>query len=158
MIEEEKEEEDSIHLRAVKYGYQRPNGFSYNDIQHHYSKRLVEWEVVRVFLYDARENKGAGGRNIPTPFLLLKTTGIPVDTTTYTLSYEAYFIYLDYLELVMARKNARSAFWMAIIAIGISIAGMRISIYFSQKQIESPVKVDAEQYQKIIETIDDRQR
>ena len=145
--------ENSIHLRAVRYGFQRPNGFSYNEIEHHYSRRADEWGVVKVFLHNARRNNDVS-TSLNTPYMVLKTTGSSDNEATFTLNYDAYFNYLDYLELMMARRNAMSAFWTAIIAIVISIVAMGISIYYSQKQIESPVKIDAEQYQKLIETID----
>ena len=146
MTKEEKEE-DSIHLRAVRYGYLRPDGFSYKEIERHYSKRHTEWEVVKLLLHHARRNKDTG-TNLTTPYAVLKTTGSADEEATFTLSYEAYFSYLGYLEFVMARRNARAAFWTAIVAIAISILTMAVSIYYSQKQIGSPVKMDLGQYQK----------
>ncbi|OGI16350.1 MAG: hypothetical protein A2Z52_00675 [Candidatus Moranbacteria bacterium RBG_19FT_COMBO_42_6] len=145
-------EENSIHLRAVKYGYQRPNGFMYDGIKKHYSKRPNEWGVVKKFLVDASENQRTG-QNQNTPFILLERSGnLNYDQAKYTLSYEAFFNYLDYLELMEARKNAQSAFQTAIIAITISVIAMAVSIYYSIKQINSPVKIDVGQYQKIIDT------
>lgn len=145
-------EEDNIHLRAVKYGYQHPNGFSYKTIQYHYSKRLAEWEVVKEFLHTARNNKDAG-LNHATPFVLLQRKGSGIEDSIFTLSYEASFNYLDYIELVETRRNARSAFVTAIIAIAISIASMGISAYFSWKQIHAPTKINSDQYQTLIQTI-----
>jgi hypothetical protein len=148
-----KKDEDSIHLRAVRWGFKKPNGFGYTEIEKHYSKREQEWEVVKVFLMNARRNKDAS-TNLNTPYMVLKTTGSGDNEATFTLNYDAYFNYLDYLELVMAQRNARSAFWTAIIAIFISIVATGISIYYSQKQIESPVKMEAGQYHQLIETIE----
>lgn len=155
MTKQEKEE-DNIHLRAVKYGYQRPNGFSYKSIQYHYSKRLAEWEVVKEFLHAARNNKDAG-LNHTTPFVLLQRKGSGIEDSIFTLSYEASFNYLDYVELLETRKNARNAFITAIIAITISIASMGISAYFSWKQIYAPTKMDSEQYRALLQTIENRQ-
>jgi len=150
MIEEKIE--DSIHLRAVRYGAERPNGFSYTDIQRHYSKRSSEWEVVNVFLLAAKRNKESG-LNTTTPFQVLRNRGSADENTDFILSYEAAFNYIDFLELQQARQNARSAFWTALMAIVISIVGMCFSIYFSQKQIDAQVEIDTEQYQHLIETI-----
>lgn len=141
--------EDSIHLRAVKYGYERPNGFLYKDIQRHYSKREKEWEIVKEFLHVAENNKSAGLNHV-TPYILLKRNGTYIENCLFNLSYEAYFNYLDYLELVESRKNAKSAFWTAIIAILISIVTLGFSIYFSLKSIHSSIKIDSQQLKQII--------
>lgn len=114
--------EDSIHLRAVRYGYKRPNGFLYKDIAEHYRRRKEEWEVVRKFLMDAWRNH-TEGVNLNTPYSLLEKKA-NIDDCPFILSYEAYFNYLDYLELVEARKNARQAFWMSLVAILIALYGI----------------------------------
>ena len=44
------EKGDGIHVRAVRYGYERPNGFMYDDIEKWYSKRDKEWQIVKNFL------------------------------------------------------------------------------------------------------------
>ena len=147
--------EDNIHLRAVKYGYQHPNGFSYKTIQYHYSKRPAEWEVVKEFLHEARNNKDAGLNHI-TPYVLLQRKGSGIENSIFTLSYEASFNYLDYIELVETRRNAWSAFVTAIIAIAISIASMGISAYFSWKQIHAPTKIDPGQYRVLLQAIENR--
>lgn len=152
MTKEEKIE-DSIHLRAVRYGAEHPNGFSYTDIQHHYSKRSAEWEVVKVFLLAAKKNKESG-LNITTPFQVLNNRGSADENTDFILSYEAAFNYIDFLELQQARQNARSAFWTALAAITISMVGMGTSVYFSQKQIESSTKLDSNQFYELIQVIE----
>jgi len=128
LLSPKKKEEDSIHLRAVRYGYQRPNGFSYKEIERHYSRRPAEWEVVKVFLHNARRNSDVN-TSLNTPFMVLKTTGGGDNEAIYTLNYDAYFSYLGYLEFVMARRNARTAFWTAIVAIVISAVGALKVLY-----------------------------
>lgn len=128
LFSSKEKEEDSIHLRAVRYGYQRPNGFSYKEIEHHYSRRPAEWEVAKAFMQDARKNKDMG-THLTTPFMMLKAIGSTEAGAKYTLSYEACFSYLGYLEFVMARRNARTAFWTAIVAIVISAVGALKVLY-----------------------------
>lgn len=149
--EEKKRLEDSIHLRAVKYGVKYPHGFSIEQIRKWYEQRPQDWSVISEFLYAARKNKDAGF-NLVTPFLLLeKKHGSAIDE--YMLSYEAYFNYLDYLELVEARKNARSAKWYAIAAIAIAVVTTLVSIHYSRKEIQSQTEMETGQYQRLIETI-----
>ncbi|MFA6285158.1 MAG: hypothetical protein WC643_01350 [Parcubacteria group bacterium] len=141
MTKQEKKEEDSIHLRAVKYGYLHPNGFSYKGIAHHYSKRSAEWEVVKEFLHVARNNKDAGLNHI-TPFVLLQRNGSAIDDSIFVLSYEAFFNYLDYLELQQARKSAKDANFYARIAIGIAALAFIMSALLSLWQINHPIKIN----------------
>lgn len=56
-------------------------------------------------------------------------------------SVEDEFRLLDYVELMEARKASKQANYWAIGALLISIAGSAISIYFSNKQIESDVNI-----------------
>lgn len=112
-----KKEEDTIHLRAIKYAMQFPNGFLYSDIQHHYSKRPSEWAIVDEYLNEAWNNKNSSATRI-TPFVLLQKIGNGnADQSKYTLTYEAYFAYLQFTNA----KNAR--FW-SIIAIIIAAISM----------------------------------
>jgi len=144
--------EDSIHLRAVRYGAERPNGFSYTDIQHHYSKRSAEWEVVKVFLLAAKKNKESG-LNITTPFQVLNNRGSADENTDFILSYEAAFNYIDFLELQQARQMSTDAHRSSTNAIKIAIATMVISSLLAIWQIFSPVVLDRSQYEHLIQTI-----
>jgi len=151
-METNEKDEDSIHLRAVRYGFKHPNGFSFIEIEKHYSKRLQEWGVINTFLLNARKNISIG-TSLNTPFVALTSREDKPRESTYTLSYEAYFNYLEYIELLETRKNARAAFWTAIIAIFISIVTMIITIYYAQKQIDTPVTHDPQQYQSLLEAV-----
>jgi hypothetical protein len=144
---------ESIHLRAVKYGYERPNGFSYEKIEKHYSNRVDEWEVVKESLQEAINNKLQAGITRVTPFVLLQRPAGDIKGYIFTLSYEAYFNYLEYLELVEARQNSRQSFWLSFIAIVLSLITLSASIYYSNKQIDSPAKVDENQFQQLLRAI-----
>lgn len=149
-----KQIEDSIHLRMVKFAISKPGGFSYAEIGNHYRNRPKEWKVIHECLVNAFRNKAAL-QNVETPFVVLEqaVTDNNVTTATYTVSSGAFFNYLDYLELVEARKNARNASRTAFGAIGLSILSLGASIYFSIKQINSQTQLETGQYQHLIETI-----
>lgn len=144
--------ENTIQLRAIKYGIKYPNGFMYSDIKYHYSKRLSEWTVVDEYLNEAWNNKN-GVFSRTTPFVLLEKLGNGnADQSKYTLSYEAYFNYLGYLTLLEVRKSSQIAFWTAIAAILISIVSLFVLIHYSLKQINSPTKMDSVQFQELIQS------
>lgn len=120
--------EDTIHLRAIKYGIKFPNGFMYPAIKYHYSKRPHEWMIVDEYLKEAWNNKNGISSGV-TPFVLLEKMGNGnADQSKYTLSYEAYFSYLGYLTLLETRKNSKIVFWTALVAIFIGIISLIISI------------------------------
>jgi hypothetical protein len=145
--------EDTIHLRAIKYGIKFPNGFMYSDIKYHYSKRPSEWTIVNEYLNEAWNNKNSITGRV-TPFVLLEMMGNGnADQSKYTLSYEAYFNYLGYLTLLETRKNSRIAFWTAFAAIFISVLSLIVSIYYQKKQLNMPTKVNQAQFQELIRSI-----
>lgn len=147
-------DEESIHLRAVRFGYEHPNGFLFNDIKKKYAThRENEWKLVDEYLNEAFRNKREG-RNQTTPFVLLEILGNGnVDQCKYVLSYEAYFHYLEYKELIETRENAKSAQKYALWAIVIAIVTLVFSIVFSTWSIMSPVSLDRAQYLHLIKSI-----
>jgi hypothetical protein len=65
------------------------------------------------------------------------------------MKFDAYFSLLEHEELQDARQSAKTAKYIAIIAIGISIIATLFSIHFSVKQISSPVVIQQDQFNKI---------
>lgn len=145
-----KQEGDGIHVRAIYYGYKRPNGFSYSEIEKWYSKRDEEWQIVRKFLNDAHDNF-TRGLNRETPFMLLEQMGNNnADQSKYALSYQAYLKYFEYEQLQQAKKDSKRAFWLALFSLIITFFSFVVSIYFSYRQINSSIKLDYCQYQQIL--------
>ncbi|EKE20199.1 MAG: hypothetical protein ACD_8C00041G0001 [uncultured bacterium] len=143
-------EGDGIHVRAVRYGYENTAGFMYQEIEKWYSKRENEWPIVKKFLNDAFDNF-TRGLNRETPFLLLEQLGNQnADNCRYTLSYHAYMQYFEYEQLQQTKKDSKRAFQLALFSLIVTITSFFVSIYFSNKQINSPTKLDYWQYQQII--------
>lgn len=137
-------EEDSIHLRAIRYGVKYPNGFMYANVKHYYSKRLSEWAIVNEYLNEAWNNKNGVASRI-TPFVLLEKMGNGnADQSKYTLSYEAYFAYLQY-------RNAKNARFWSIIAIAIATLSILGSIIFSYLEIKLSNKTNIDQENKVFQ-------
>jgi len=72
---------------------------------------------------------------------------------TLFIKMEAYFRLLEYEELKDARKSSKKAQTFSTIAIAISIVALGLSIYFSIKQINSPVTLEMDQFEQIQEAI-----
>lgn len=139
--------EDSIHIRAVRFGAARPNGFLYKEIREWYeTKREEEWEIVKEFLHEASNNKHNSDSQRVTPFVLLKHASHP-DEGIYTLSYEAAFNYLDLVELKETRKMANDANRTATNAIRLTILSMAIASVLTLWQIFIPESVDQNIYE-----------
>jgi hypothetical protein len=157
-MEEKIGDNESIHLRAVRFGYDKKhrNGFLYSEIKEWYAtKRPEEWKLVDEYLSEAYRNKEEG-RNQTTPFILLeklKNENENKDKCKYALSYEAYFNYLDYLELVEARKTSEEAKKQSTLAIWIAIITLLCSIIFSVWSIVSPITIEKHQYRNLIKSM-----
>ncbi|MFA5986669.1 MAG: hypothetical protein WC819_04975 [Parcubacteria group bacterium] len=108
-------DEDLIHLRAIKFGMNFPNGFMYEHFKKRYeTHRVNDWKIVDEFLQEAYNNKN-GTSNRITPFVLLERgPNGNADTSKYILSYEAYFNYLAY-------RNAKRTIWIGVGAIIVSV-------------------------------------
>lgn len=136
---------DGIHVRAVRYGYKKPNGFTYKEIQKWYKKRTEEWPVVDKFLNDAFNNYIVN-TNRETPYILLEQLGNGnVDEAKYTLSYQAYIQYFQYEQLQQAKIDTRIAIFIAIFALVVTVIFSCCSIYFSIRQTNTPIRVNVEQ-------------
>jgi hypothetical protein len=119
--------DDLIHLRAIEFGIKYPNGFMYEDIRKHYEKRGREWVIVDEFLNEAWNNKNGSVVRL-TPYVLLEKLGNGnADQCRYTLSFEAYFSYLQY-------SNAKNARFWSIVGIGVALLLGLISIGISVSQ------------------------
>ncbi|OGI26150.1 MAG: hypothetical protein A3J76_01740 [Candidatus Moranbacteria bacterium RBG_13_45_13] len=147
-MNKEIKEGDGIHVRAVRYGYNRSNGFMYKEIEKWYSKRDKEWQIVKKFLNDAFDNF-TRGLNRETPYILLEQLGNKnADESKYTLSYQAYIQYFEYEKLQQAKEDTKLAMnlsqkalktsnhtlWVAIITLVITFFALLFSIYFSIRQ------------------------
>lgn len=123
--------DELIHLRAIEFGIKRPNGFMYEDIRKHYEKSKSEWDVVDEFLNEAWNNKNGSIVRL-TPYVLLEKLGNGnTDQCKYTLSFEAYFSYLQY-------SNAKDARCWSVVGIGVALLLGLISIGISVFQHNSP--------------------
>lgn len=147
-------DEESIHLRAVRFGYEHRNGFLYSDIKAKYeTHRKEEWKLVDEYLTEAYLNKEEG-RNQTTPFILLEKRGNGnKDQCLYALSYEAYFHYLEYQELIETRRTAETAKKQSTQAIVVAIVTLLASIIFSIWSIMTPVKLEKHQYKNFINSM-----
>jgi hypothetical protein len=71
----------------------------------------------------------------------------------YKLKIEAYFSYLEYEELEDARASSKRATVWAIAALVVSIVSSLISIYYGQKQLETPTEIRQEQIELLINNL-----
>lgn len=88
--------DELIHLRVIKFGMDHPRGFMYSEIKGSFKENSNDWAIVDEFLNEAWNNKYGNSARI-TPYVLLERLGNGnADQCKYTLSFEAYFSYLQY--------------------------------------------------------------
>jgi len=80
----------------------------------------------------------------------------PKDNKKYVIRYNAFIDYLKYLELEQAKqsaedakKTANRAKWLAIISIIFAFITIGLSIFFSIKQLNAPMKIEKMQFETI---------
>jgi hypothetical protein len=156
--------EQNLYIRLLEFGLSQPDGFSHAELEAHLN--LNEWETkivnkfVELALNTGRTSFARDGSYIPdsgnTIFVLISNDH-PVGGR-FILSHNAFFSYLDYLELQSARetsksanRNAKLALWAVCFTTLISIA---VSISLAYWQVESPVSINDVQYKAMLECVE----
>ena len=146
---------EDLIIKLIEKLKEKPNGFTYNEIISLLNLNDEEKEIVKNFIYKAVDNAkhSMGGKVMKDTIFQIHERNIPgandehflSDSFKYFLKIEHIFDYLDYVELIEARKAARIANRNSIIAISIALVTMLLSIGFSVLSIYTPVKIDNEQ-------------
>lgn len=153
----------NLYIKILEFGEERFDGFSYKDLINDKSLNLDEKEKLIIdkhfeIAFKNREKVMMGfsdaTNNTETIFMLSQWKGGRYnEESKYILGYNAYFNYIDYLELQEARSNAETAKRDARISIYIATITLLVSIAFSFAQIVKPVKIDQKQINDVLEKI-----
>lgn len=153
----------NLYIKILEFGENNPDGFTYNDLVNNKilsfsepEKKIID-KHFRIAFKNAekeRSNLPEFTNNTETIFMLIGWTGGNYnENNNYTIGYDAYFNYVDYLELQEARKNAETAKRDAKISIYIAVWALVVSIIFSIIQIIKPVEIDQRQINDVLEKI-----
>jgi hypothetical protein len=140
---------DDLYIAILKHGYdKKQEGATYKSVKEHlenlgYVFNTVDMDQLyhRLFHQVFSHPKGKE-----------LARQVNQETICY-MEMDAYFNYLEYIELKEARRSSKRATWFATGAIVISIVAMGVSIYFSIKQLKSPTKIETTQFEKIEEWV-----
>lgn len=123
-------EDKDIYIKILEFGINRTEGFTYDEIINTKElKKLKNWEkiIIGKYLNNAYLNHFHNAKNIAaileTMFIIIgcdkkqKINGYKDKNTKYILNYNSRFKYIDYEGLEEARKLAKRANIIAIIAI-----------------------------------------
>ena len=136
-------EKDDFVIKMLKYGAEDlssgGDGITVNDLK----------EKLEKDGYSFKEPKGNFklGYILKHAFKQLRSDG------KHCLQIESYFNLLEYIELKEARQSSKRAMWAAIIAIALSFCSFIVSIYYSDKSANSPVKLDQTQFNTLQENL-----
>lgn len=145
----------NIYTYCLSRGFESKNGLTYNQIKSDLiSKFHIDFTPIfelgfRIWFFDnfyeeEAESSINYSRAEGRGFVIDRNTGhIPfqrsVDKVVY-LKGEASLKYLDYLELIDARKSSKQAFLFSLLSILIAICSIAIPL-FLKTEIKQPVKV-----------------
>ncbi len=192
MANKNDEKENNIYIKILEYGQEHMAGFTYEEIKTALTIKNDSWEdkLIKGYMHNAvksggKENKEIhldGSRTYRTQnewesmpqldsifWVIDKSDEYSKDIYLwkYTLRYDAYSNYIDYLELQFARKNAEAAnrnaeeskvlanksIELTNISIKISIVAIVISAILAGAsiwiQLKNSVKIDDKQLDKI---------
>lgn len=161
-----KKESKNLYIRIAKFAANSHEGFSATELKD--ALNLNEWEVriVDEYIRNALMNGNYNGAEIgmqstlDTMFFAIERG----ETAKFIIKYDAYFNYMDYLELqaakqtsIDANKNANKALcWVVITFIStiiLTLISIGVSFHQANKQINNPTTLNEKQFNEMINTI-----
>lgn len=137
-----------IVVEILKYGKlkkpENPNGFTRGQLNDHLKKLGYKLDHEEAQVLDV---------TISNCFIL----NAPSEGR-YIMKAEGYFTLLEYEELAEARASSRQANHWAIIALCVTLITSGISIGISLKQMNSPIKIDADQHNQLLIVFENHNR
>ena len=154
-----------IYIKILEFGIKHIEGFNYDKIikaKELKNLKKSEIEIIDRYFLNAFRNKHKNSMNNPTDpetmFVLIEGGGSnhKDKMAKYTLNLDSRFKYIDYIELKEARdmakkadKNSKIALWAVVITTIISIL---ISFLLTRWQIESPIEINENQFNTLLES------
>ena len=139
-----KKQKEDLYIKILAYGKQNiGHPIKYSEIQSYLDNEGYDYDEfsLRQLFSDLFINKHNPHGNDP--------SSVPPEDGEFFLEHNGYFNLLEHEELQSARKSSLLATIFASVAILISIVSTSISIYYSNKQLNTPVKLDATQITKL---------
>lgn len=160
----------NLYIKILEFGHARIEGFTYNEIIESLQIIQDSWEdkIIKSYIFNALHsgeiidfispNSGHNSAIRPTmdSIFIVIEKGKDIEKNEnhkLVLKYDAYFNYIDYLELqaakqssVEANKNAKYALWAVAFT-------TLVSIILTIIQILAPVEIDNHQFNEIITSI-----
>ena len=137
-----------IIVDILKYGKlkkpENPNGFTRIELNDHLKKLGYKLDHEEVQVLDVA---------ISNCFIL----NVPSEGR-YIMKAEGYFTLLEYEELAEARASSKQANCWAIIALSVTLITSGVSIGLSVKQMNSPIKIDADQLNQLLNIHENQNR
>lgn len=143
-----------IYIKLLEFADKHPEGFNFKMINEDSGLNLNDWEsaILTKNLRTAYMNE-TNELNAPERETLFKCInyggGWSGEVSLYIANINSRFNYIDYQELKYAMRNSRTAIWIAIIT-------MLVSIGCSIWQIYSPVKIIDNQFNEMKRLINNK--
>jgi len=147
----------NLYIKIMEFGDKHQQGFIYQDLKD--ALELEPWEdkIVQEYMNNAIKNGkgrphwngiiGSGGfiePDIETIFFVIDMMG-GINDSKFVIKYDAYFSYINYLELQEMKKSSKWAMRTAVVSIFIGIIGAIVSICFAWRQMSSLITIKQEQ-------------
>lgn len=133
---------NDLYLLMLEYGMEKlETGATENEITKHF-KDTYQYELETV---DKRQHF----RRVLLDVFSSPTGHSSQGENKLFMTMEAYFKFIEYVELTEARKSSTKATYFASFAIVVSIASMVASVIFSAVQLDTPTTINESQMEEI---------
>lgn len=145
-----KNKKEELYIKALQYGrdnlgqavkYSELQEFLRTDGYEDYDEFALRQFFLQVFINPNRTDGNDPSR-------------VPTENQDFYLQDRGYFYLLEHEELKEARRASLVATYFAITALVVSIGTATASVYYSNKQLNTPTTIEASQFKKLIRKSD----
>ena len=125
-------------IKVLEWAEKKNNGFRYHDLERTFDFKDWQWSTLHSYFnyafHNHRSDIGRHNHARETIFQQIDGDGdVCTDTNNiYTLTPNAYFIYIEYLGIKEARENAESARRYSMFSIVIALLALLVPLYLVQ--------------------------
>ena len=149
-----------LYVKILEFGEKNSDGFNTDSVLKNEKLSLNDWEskiINQYFLHayqNTRKYQAGGYPKLETLFILIEGDVHQQHTNPgckYVINLDARFKYIDYKELVSAKKTSRNAIIIAIISVLLTLCGYYLTYNIYKDQKQTPIIINPKQMQEIKE-------
>lgn len=148
-----------LFIKILEFGEKNSDGFNADSVLNNAQLNLNDWEneIINQYFINAflntRKYQAGGYPKLETLFILIDGDINQQHTDPkckYVINLNARFKYIDYKELIAAKKTSRDAIVIAITSVILTLFGYYLTCNIYKDQKQTPIQIHPSQIQEII--------